>query len=179
MLESSHYSRSLLAILLLSEVAHADHSSRLSFTFNSKTVADVRVGAETKTVRDEVVIPPDNDQTELDERDFRIDVEYATVFNSVTEKDYLYFINTLKIPKPPAKYEQFTVMLYTQIITSDADPISHATTFPDFETVSLSTPFYGESTMDKQLWMLNQYKYTQQSDVEKLFRATGTWNSQL
>jgi len=136
----------------------------------------VRVGAETKTQRGKTVIPPDNDNTVLDERDFRIDVEYATVFNKVTEKDYFYVINTLKIPKPPSAYPTFTVMLYSQIITSDADPISHATTFPDFETVSLSSPFFDESTMHNQLWMLNQYKFTQQSDVEKLFRATGHWN---
>ena len=141
-------------IFVAEKGAYADHGSRTSFTYNSVTIPDTRVGAETKTIKGTENIPLNNPDTVLDETQWRIDVEYATVFNKVTETDYLYFTNTLKIPKPES-YPKFSVMIYTQIITSDADPVSHATTFPDFETVSLTTPFYGESDMDKQLWMLN------------------------
>lgn len=63
-------------------------------------------------------------------------------------KDYFYVINTLKMPKPAAQYSKFTVMLYTQFITSNDDPIVHQSTTPDFETVSASSPFYGQDTIE-------------------------------
>lgn len=57
------------------------------------------------------------------------------------EKDYLYFINKLSIPKP-ADYPNFSVMLYTEIISSDDDPILYKSVMPNFETVSATSPFY-------------------------------------
>lgn len=71
-------------------------------------------------------------------------------------------------------------MVYTEMITSDDDPISHATTTPDFETVALTTPFYGESDMVKQLWSLNQYSYEQDSSQpDKIYAETSPWNTML
>ena len=79
-----------------------------------------------------------------------------------------------------ADYPNFSVMLYAQVITSDDDPIKHATTEPTLETCSMTTPFYGEEHIADQLWMLNQYSYTEQEGVNAgLFYATGFWNDQL
>ena len=137
---------------------------------NSFEVKDVRVGLATKTTKDNQVAPLDNPATKvIDETTLSIDSTYATVFNSVVGKDFLYVINTLKLPKPPAEYPKFTVMLYTEIITSADDPIEYLSTTPDFETVTASTPFFGENHIESQLWMTNQYAYVQESDVEKLF----------
>ena len=86
----------------------------------------------------------DNPDTVLDETTFTINVEYATVFNQAMEEDYFYFTNTLIMPKPPAEYPNFKVMLYTEIITSDDNPILHQSTTPTFETVSATTPVYDE-----------------------------------
>jgi len=90
-------------------------------------------------------------------------------------KDYFYFINKLTMPKP-ADYPKFTVMIYSQVITSDDNPIVHQSTTPTFETVSASAAFYGESSIDSSLWMVNQYAYTEQTGSEILYYATGNWN---
>ena len=144
---------------------------------NSKTITGVKVGAARPT--QETSTPPeDNPDTPLDETTFSIDVEYATVYNAVLGVDYFYLINTLTMPKP-ADYSRFTVMLYTQIITSGDDPISHAQITPTCETESASGAFYGEASMDSFLWMINQYAYTESEGEYPLYDATGTWNEQL
>ena len=120
----------------------------------------------------------------MDETEFTIDFEYATCFNSVIGQDYFYAIMSLTMPKPADEYSQFTLMLYTQIITSDDNPILHLATTPTFETVSMTSPFYNTDAMETTLWMLNQYKYTQYSEQgvepnEVLYSATGSWNDQM
>ena len=61
----------------------------------------------------------------------------------------------------PVDYPNFTVMLYAQVITSDDNPIKHQTTEPSIETCSMTSPFYGEEYIASQLWMLNEYSYTE------------------
>ena len=97
------------------------------------------------------------------------------------EEDYFYFTNTLIMPKPPAEYPNFKVMLYTEIITSDDNPILHQSTTPTFETVSATTPVYDEEDQNvtHQLWMINAYAYTELTGDETLYYATGFWNDQL
>ena len=83
----SHSNNKALAALasLLTTTAWADHGYRGQFTFNSVTVPDVRVGLETDT-EGQTTIPSDNPATtEVDETTFSVNVEYATVFNSVLE----------------------------------------------------------------------------------------------
>ena len=161
--------------LLLPFLAKADHGYRQDFTMNSVTIPEVRVGAA-RTTQDSSTPPEDNPATPLDETTFTIDVEYATVFNAVMGADYFYLINTLTMPKP-ADYSRFTVMLYTQIITSGDDPISHAQITPTCETESASGAFYGEDSIDSFLWMINQYEYTESEGVYPLYDATGSWNN--
>ena len=123
--------------------------------------------------------PVNNTDTPLDETALIVNLQYATVFNQVTELDYFYFFIDLTMDKL-ADYPNFSVMLYAQVITSDDDPIKHATTEPTLETCSMTTPFYGEEHIADQLWMLNQYSYTEQEGVNAgLFYATGFWNDQL
>ena len=102
----------VLSLFAAESLVQADHGSNTSFTYNSVSIPDTRVGKETKTSKESLSFPEDNSDTILDETLWRIDVEYATVFNKVTKDDYLYMTNTLRIPKPDA-YPKFSVMLYT------------------------------------------------------------------
>ena len=141
---------------MLALTVWAEHAARSSFTFNGLTVSGVRVGKETKTTQVDVPAPPgDNLDTILDETTFKINVQYATVFNKVTKQDYFYVINTLEMPPPPAAFPKFSVLLFTEIITSGDDPIAFASVTPDFETVTATTPFTSETNLNRQLWMLN------------------------
>ena len=95
------------------------------------------------------------------------------------DKTYLYFINELTMPKPD-NYHQFTVMLYTQIVSDGSDPVKVASSTLSEETVSASAAFFGESSIDSSLWMINQYSTKGSGDEttkETLYYATGTWNN--
>ena len=108
----------------------------------------MRIGQFVTTDQTTEAAPLDNPVTTvIDETTLSIDSIYATVFNAVVEKDYFYVINTLKLPKPPAEYPLFTVMIYTQFITSEDDPTDYKSVTPDFETVTASTPFFGDEHM--------------------------------
>ena len=169
------------ALLLLHSIAHAvviEDQSHM--TVNMVDQGQIAVGKTVPTTSSGQPPPVNNEATVLDETALNVTLQYATVFNQVVEKDYFYFFIELTMDKP-ADYSKFTVMLYAQIITSDDDPIKHQTTEPTIETCSMTTPFYGEEElMGDQLWMLNQYSYTEEEGVEKgLFYATGPWNDQL
>jgi len=81
------------------------------------------------------------------------------------------------MPKP-IEYPNFKVMLYTEIITSNDNPILHQSTTPTFETVSATSPIYGEEDQSEThlLWMMNNYRYSALEGTETLYYATGFWN---